>query len=275
MVNATGTVEYGGITFWRTAPPEFRRFHEVAPRLQDALNELTMRREYGEVEAHQRGILNLAILIGVSMTELVVLVESGLGAGAIKMARCMLEYAVNAEYFRRFPPEFEDFLQWHWVEQKRLLDFARQYAPQEFERIPQEDRERSEAEFERVRHRFEYQTAKGPRLRSWWYSRDLAARAAITGFADSYAYLQPVGSQFIHGTFGGLAALFEPGEDVDRIAVPPSLKWCRQALVSGHLYTLKALATLASAFDVEPAAPPVRELEQDYRYAWGNPAGAA
>lgn len=46
------------------------------------------------------------------MVELVTLAGNGLGQGALKICRTMMETAVNADYLRQNPAELDDYLQW-------------------------------------------------------------------------------------------------------------------------------------------------------------------
>src|SRR3989442_13487598 len=121
-------VQFGHPDFWPKALDAFPKFFEVAGRAGDALNNLVMR-GYKEVEPIQKVILNLGILTGISMMELVTLAGNGFGLGAMKIARTILESAINAEYLRRFPDEREDYLNWHRVEVYKDLMYLRQHNP--------------------------------------------------------------------------------------------------------------------------------------------------
>jgi hypothetical protein len=263
---------FGNPEFWTTSYQSFRKFFEVSPRLNDALGSIT-HRAYENVEPLQKLILNLGILTGVSFVELITLVGNGCGPGAMKIARSILESTINAEYLRRFPEEYDNFLRWRWVEQHNWLNYMREFAPDLLERVSPTTITQSEEEFERVRPQFEYKTARGEtRLRAHWCSLDLGSRAAKTDFLEPYRTLNPFASQILHGTASGLAALFDPEEDTHRIGVPPSLNWCGESLVGGHLCVLKIVETLASALDVAPCYP-VEKLTEDYHYAWSKASG--
>jgi hypothetical protein len=269
--NQSGQPVSGYPEFWQKAHDAFAKFFEVAPRVQAALNDLTGR-GYQSVEPYQKVVLNLALLTGVAMTELVTLVGNGLGHGAMKIARGILEGAINAEYFRRFPGECEDYLQWHWVEQHKLLNYVREHSPKVIEHLQVENMERIEKEFDAVRSRFEYTTAEDKKkLRGSWCSLDLGTRAAKTDFLESYRTINPLASQILHGSIGGLAMHFDLDEDVHRIAVPPSLDYCGEALVGGHLCMVKIVETLTRTFGTKPCHP-VEELVRDFHYAWEKPS---
>ena len=260
---------FGNPEFWPTAYQSFKKFFEVSFRLNEALTSITDR-AYENVEPHQKLILNLGILTGVSFVELITLVGNGCGPGAMKIARSILESAINAEYIRRFPEEYDNYLAWRWVEQHNWLNYVRENAPDLLKRISPATIAQTEEEFERVRSRFEYKTGKGEtRLRGYWCSLDLGSRAAKTDFLEPYRIINPFASQILHGTASGLAALFNPEEDTHRIEVPPSLNWCAESLVGGHLCVIKIVETLAKVLDAAPCHP-IAKLNEDYHYAWGK-----
>ena len=90
MPNQPLQPEFGNPEFWQIAHDAFPRFFEVTFRLNAALVSITDR-AYQEVEPVQKVILNLGILTGISMMELITLVGNGFGLGAMKIARSMLE----------------------------------------------------------------------------------------------------------------------------------------------------------------------------------------
>ena len=100
---------FGFPPFAKEIQEAFPKLFEVLPRLTAALNDLTGR-ACEKPEMHQRVILNLGILAGVTMVELVTLAGNGLGQGATKIARTLMETVVNAEYLRQFPDELDAYL---------------------------------------------------------------------------------------------------------------------------------------------------------------------
>lgn len=258
---------FGNPEYWQQVHGKFPTFFEIVPRLTDSLNDLT-RREHPGAEPYQRVILDLGVLTGVSMWELVTLAGNGFGLGAMKIARTVMESAINAEYLRQYPQECDLYLDWHYMEQYKSLVYIREHLPKLLLRFSAEKVMRVEAEY--AKHRDKFARADGE-LRRSWCAIDLSARAARTGFADVYRLINPISSQLIHGTFGGLARHFDLTEDEDRIAIPPSIRYCGEALSGGHACTMQMVETLAKAFNWTPCNP-ITTLQEDFHRAW-NPNG--
>ena len=264
---ATGSVlVFGHPEFAKVIQAEFPRLFEVLTRVTAALNDLTGR-ACEEPEPVQRVILNLGMLAGVSMLELVTLAGNGLGQGAMKIARTLMETVINAEYLRQFPAELDAYLAWSWVEKKRDLNYVHDNLPHLLPEITQEAIETIEKEYAAAHTLFA--NAKGE-YRSSWCSLNLADRATKVGLAEMYRMVNPLSSAFIHGTIGGLARHFDTSKDEDRISVPPSLEYCSHALVAGHQSICFVVETLARTFDWEPVHS-IASLVADFQYAWPVP----
>lgn len=257
---------FGHPEFSSTIQAQFPRLFEVLPRVQAALNDLTGR-ACDNPQPHQRVILNLGILAGISMSELVTLAGNGLGQGAMKITRTLMETVVNAEYLRRYPPELECYLGWAWIEKKRNLDYLRTNLAHLLGETPQADIDKIESEFAAARHLF---LKPNGDLRSSWSRSNFAERSAQIGLASLYRLVNPLSSAFIHATIGGLEKHFNIEEDVHRIAVPPSLGCCAGALAAGHQLVCVMIETLSRTFDWTPIHS-IASLSDDFQYAWPAP----
>jgi hypothetical protein len=262
----TPQIIFGTPEFAKLVQAEFPRLFEVLPRLQAALNDLTSR-PFEHPEPYQRVILNLGLLAGISMLELVTLAGNGLGQGAMKIARTLMETVINAEYLRQFPAELDEYLKWSWIEKRKELQYVRDNLPHLLPEITQDAIDTIEREFLAARPLYEN---AGGDIRSSWCRLNLADRASRVGLADEYRIVNPLSSAFIHGTIGGLARHFDVHEDEHRISVPPSLEYCSHALVAGHRFLCFMAATLANTFNWEPV-PSLASLTADFVYAWPAP----
>jgi hypothetical protein len=246
---------------------QFPIFFEVAQSVADAINDLTSR-EYEPIGPHQHAIVNLTMLVGSGTIEVITLVGSGMGTGAMRLVRSLLEMGINAECFRQFPDEFENYRDYAVIEQWRELEYLREHIPAAYDYLDPDVVQEGQRRMNAVRPRFEIVDANGRRrLRPTWCARDLAARSAMTGYEEEYRLINPIASSFVHESMWGLMRHFEPQHDEHRVDVPPSLNWCGQALVGAHACSIKTLRTLSRAVDIEPN-PTCEQVEDDFRRAW-------
>src|SRR5713226_7723695 len=141
---------FGKPEFAKHVQEEFPKVFEVLPRVTASVNDLTSR-ACPEAEPHQRMIVNLGLLAGVSMFELVTLAGNGFGQGAMKIARTVMETAINAEYLRQVPTEFDSYMNWYWVEKYKDLTYVKAHMPELLPSITQEAIATIEKEFQAVR----------------------------------------------------------------------------------------------------------------------------
>jgi hypothetical protein len=246
-------------------------FFQRIVNLQNALNAL-ITRAYKDVGTCERLILNFAMLVGVSLMEVVTLVGNGFGQGAMKIVRGLIENSINAEYLRQNPDRCKDYLDWHWIEQHKLLNWAKQYNPPLFASISDDAKKLIEHSFQQIRPRFEYTTTRDNKrkMRDTWCELNLAERAFQTGFEETYRLVMPHANQILHGSIGGLGKHFDLEKDEHRIAIPPADDWGGEALIAAHESTLKALETLSKTVNVEPE-PCLQSLIEDFHFVWSKP----
>ena len=257
--------EFGFPDFWPVVEAGYPRFVEVGPKALAAMHSVADR-AYPEPEPHQRVILNLSMLAGISFVEVVTLTVNGLGHGAMKILRSLLETSINTEYFRLRPAEFEDYREWYHVERFKEMEYLREHANAIFQQLAPEAVTEIENSFTRVRPRF--QRADGS-VRRFWCSLDLAARSAVTGHQESYRLINPLASSFVHETMYGLMRHFDAARDVHRVEVPPTFDWAKESLSGSQHCMVRVVRTLSETFNVA-SNPPVEELEQDWHYAWAE-----
>jgi hypothetical protein len=256
--------------FFKTVEAEYPRFLEVSPRVLTAMHSVADR-AYPHPEPYQRAILNLSMLAGISFVEVVTLVGNGLGHGAMRILRSLLETAINVEFFRLRPEAFEDYQEWLHVERFREFEYVRENAPDIYALLDGQEVANAQREMARVRPRFERARYDGTaRLRGSWSSIDLGARAVATGFADSYRLINPLASSFIHETMYALLKHFDASKDEHRVEVPPTIDWSKEALSGAHHCMVRVVQTLGETFDVAPE-PTAEVLEREWHYAWTEP----
>lgn len=93
------------------------------------------------------------------MLELMTLAGNGMGQGAMKICRTLMETVVNADYLRQWPAELDAYLNWSWVEKKKELEYVRQHLPHLLPDISPEAIGSIEKEFQATRASFQKPTA--------------------------------------------------------------------------------------------------------------------
>ncbi len=257
-------IAFGHPEFWTTVRDGFPRFFEIHPRLKKSFNSLAARPS-AKMSRDQKAVFDLCLLAGVAMEELVTLAGNGLGVGAMKIARNLLELSINAEYLRRNPAAVDDFVEWFWVEQYQWLTYAQQHDTELLKRYSPKVVAETEQDFARVRSRFQKRHDPG-QIRSGWCTLNLGERASRTDMELPYRLINRFGSQFLHGTCSSVLNHFENASQ-DRIALPPSLKWCSQALCGGHCCLAGVIHTLETMF-LQEGTPSADEIVKDFQIAW-------
>ena len=262
---------FGHPEFWDKVHTKFRSVFEAIAKVDDARNSLLSRQHTG-LTPNQKVLFYLTEITGFSLAEVVLLVGNGYGPGAVKIARSMLEYAVNEEYLRICPDEIEDFLGWHWLEQSKVLRYAKENDSALYARFSPELIAQTEEQLPKARKRFEYRTQNGEvKRRHNWCKLNLSARSEKTQYLKQYRLVHPLASQIMHGTIGGLsfyaASDSDGASDAHLTESPPRLDWCAQALEVGHWCSLGTIQTLSRSLAIEPV-PSVNELVCDFKQAW-------
>jgi hypothetical protein len=259
--------EFGFRGFWPVVEAEFPKFFEVSPKTLTALHSVTDR-EYPKPEPHQRAILNLSMLAGISVSAIVTLTVNGMGHGAMRELRSLLETSINTEYLRLRPAEFEDYKEWYWVERFKEQEYLRAHADLIYKQIDAKTVNEVDQNMARVLPRFERKRHDGTKeIRRSWCSLNLADRSVVTGNIETYRLINPLASSFVHETMYGLARHFDATKDIDRVDIPPSLDYSAEALSGAHHCIVRVVSTVSQTFNV-PSEPTVAELEKDWHYAW-------
>ena len=240
-----------GDPFEREVFERHRDFFESVISLNDALNEITGRG--GPAEPRERLIINLALMGMADAVAIITLVGNGMGPSAMKLTRSAMETAINAETLRIDPVAAEDFLEWHWVEQHRLVAWAEENNTDVLASIGGPKIDEIEAHYASVRPRF-LTLGKKPRVRSSWSADRLDVRARKAGWEDTYRVVHPLTCEFVHGSVGGMFKHFT-SEDEYRITPPPTHEWDRQSLLSAHAAMLRLAQTLCLTFNTDTNPP--------------------
>lgn len=174
-----------------------------------------------------------------SFGSLITLVLNGYGLDAVRIARGMYEAAVNAGYLKLHPTELDDYIDFHWIRQKKFYDYLRQKRPSDLARIPAKTISETHAEFARVAPRFQNRNG---RLRDSWCKKNLRTRAEEVGLGELYPTFYTYASGIHHGDISGLVA--QSAKNALKVEVAPSLDGVKDALMMGHNALLTVLDSL-------------------------------
>lgn len=270
MAAGNVTLAFGNRDFWPEVLEKYQEFFTRSGRLQEAVRSI-VDPAYEGLDGGQQTQLNMLMLTATGVAEVVTLVGNGMGHGAMKIVRGVIENAINMEYMRRYRDQAEKYLEWQWVEQHKLAKHLEESSPALYAEIPEEKRDHDEAKYQRVRPMFEYQVPRpggGTRtkMQDGWCREDLFHRAEKVGLAESYRTVMPFANQILHGTIGGW--IRDLDEVTRRIEYPPTHKWGGEALIAAHMALVQAIETCALALDVTPT-PSIDTLKDDFHAVWG------
>ena len=245
---------FANMDFWTQVVEEHPEFFARVGRLQEAVRSI-VDPAYEGLDGGQQMQMNMLMLTAIGVAEIVTLVGNGMGHGAMKIVRGVMENAINMEYMRQFPDQAEKYLEWQWVEQYKLRKHLEESSPAMYAEIPQEKRDSDEAEYQRVRPLFQYQvqTSTGgtkTKMQDGWCREDLFHRAERIGLAQSYRTVMPSANQILHGTISGW--IRDLDEVTRRIEYPPTHKWGGEALIAAHMALIQAIETASLALNATP-----------------------
>jgi hypothetical protein len=219
--------------FWQVAYDKYPLFFKAAMDLLPLQNEI-FRKPVSE--PLHKVLRHITKIVSNSLGALIVLALNGYGNDAMKVARGMFEGAVIARYLRQYPEKLDDYMDWHWIRQKRRYEYMKKYNPELLQRISPEKVEEMQRQFDAVKGRF---TDRRGNLRNSWCERSLRQMAEAVGMGPLYPSFYSIASSMHHLDFGGLSAQAE--EETGDVDVAPSTRWLTQALIIGHGAVLRCL----------------------------------
>lgn len=212
--------------FWQQAHDKYPLFFKAAMELMPLQNEI-FKKPIGE--PLHKVIRHIGKIVANSLGALITLVLNGYGNDAMKIARSMFEGAVIVGYLKRHPEHLDDYLDFHWVRQKRLYDYMKRFDPDLLQRVSSDKVAEMKRQFRAVSSRFSNSRGK---IRSSWSKVPLRQMAEEVGMGQLYPTFYSFASSMHHLDIGALSAQAE--EDTLDVDVAPSDKWLGEALIMGH-----------------------------------------
>ena len=226
LLDPPGGIVAGFPEFLHKAHDAFLPFFAATDQLVPLVNAVLAKPIRGQLP---RILPYMTAIISNSLGSLMTLALNGYGHDAVRIARGMFENSVNAAYLAKHPTEVQDYLDYHWIRQRRLLDYMRKGDPALFHLLRQSDIHDIDTEYAKVVPRF---TSQNGKVRKDWCANNLRQRTEVVGMGKFYPTFYGYASSIHHGDIGGLAAQISAGKFQTDIA--PSFHAIRDALIMGH-----------------------------------------
>ncbi len=195
-------------------------------------------------------------IVSNSLGSLITLTLNGYGHDAVRIARGMFEMAVNVAYLAKHPDEVDDYLDFNWIRQKKLMTHLEKDDPETFAKLTQAQRDEIDTRFADVLPRF--QTKPGGKPRPSWCVKSIKERVEEVGLAGFYPTFYAYASSIHHGDIGGLSAQVSAARF--RTELAPSFQAIKDALIMGHQSVLVVIdnfndvASLSLETEIKAAA---------------------
>lgn len=266
------TIRFGIPEEWTHFGEHHQLFLDRFPNLRAAMHAAFLR-EVRASEPVDRIVFFAGRLCVEEFMEILLLCGNGYGIAALKIVRGMFERVITALYLRLHPKDTDDFLDFHWVSQRKL---ARAIESSFGKEVLEGKLEEVEANYQRVRGRFMVTDCKRcgtRRLNFTWSKLDLVAMARNVGTIGALivpAYYLP--TREAHSTVGAiLSRLKENSDGVLTFDEGPQREKADEALISAHNLLLNVLELQREHFKLQALKEPLGRCYEDFLDIWGRP----
>jgi len=254
-------IQVGYPDFWPVVFRKHERFFSVAQsygRLIDDVFGVAMREPIHKV------CRQLAKGVGNSMCAVMLLGMNGFGIDALKIARCMIEAAVNVAYLRKHPEEFDDYFDFHFIVATKRYDYMEKFSPESIAKLTPAAITSTQKGYTRIVSRY---TNKNGKVRGRWSKKPFSAMCAELGLQEHYLTFYDFASHIIHGDVSGMMAQADPEEGVLDVDIAPSEQFVDMALQTAHFaFVLATAEYIAMARPDKQDVP--EQLHKDFELAW-------
>ncbi len=137
---------------------------------------------------------------------------------------------------------WEYYIDYYWVERKRLIDYMKVDDPKLFAKLEKKFLDEIDTEYAKVAPKFT--NSKG-KVRKEWCTESLRARAEAAGLGKFYPTFYGFASSIHHGDFVGMSAQISGGQFKPELA--PSFQAIRDALIMGHQSVIVVISNFNEA----------------------------
>ena len=168
--------------------------------------------------------------------EMLVLSGNGYGAGALKLLRGMFERLVTAHYVHTHPTEADNFLDYFWVSQQKVLQVIKENFGADV--LNKDLVEEVDTNYRRVKDKFmipHCDECPKTRLNHNWTRMDIVSMAKVDGMFGKYlvdAYYVPL--REAHSTAAAILSRLDIVGDTVRFEFRPQRKLADAALITSH-----------------------------------------
>jgi hypothetical protein len=244
------------------------RFHNLKAVLKVAFV-----RTMTDCEPLDRVIFFSGRLCAEEFSEILLLCGNGYGVAALKLVRGMYERAVTARYLNEHPEEVNNFFDFHWVSQHRLLKAIEETFGSDL--LGNEKAEEVGENFRRVKGQFavtDCAECETTRTNYTWSKLDFVSMARKTGELGKLivpAYYLP--TKEAHSTIGAILSRLDPEDDGLVFDGGPQRKRADDALISAHNLILNTLELQRDYFKLIELEKPIETCYSDFMEIWGTP----
>jgi len=262
---------------WKNFRQRHGRFLERFQNLEAALNTAFVRIIEKPNSLLDRIIFLSGRLCAEEFNEIYLLCGNGYGVAALKLIRGMYERTVTARYLSTQPEEAENFLDFHWVSQRKLMKAIDEtFGP---ELLGQEKREEVEQKFQAVRERFTVTDCKEcetTRLNYTWSKLDfvsMAKKAGEVGELIVPGYYLPM--KEIHSTIDAIFTRLDSEAKGLMFDGGPQHKRADDAMITAHNLILNNLELQKDYFKLTSLEEPLAKCLEDFMAIWSRSAATA
>jgi len=206
-------------------------------------------------------------------SEILLLCGNGYGVAALRLVRGMFERTVTTRYLSEHPDAVDNYLDYYWISQHRLMGAIREtFGPGVF---GDDKEEEMEQHFQNVKAKFMVTDCKKcdtKRLNHTWSKLDFVAMARATGELGKLivpAYYLP--TKEIHSTIGAVLSRLDGDAEGLVFEGGGQHKRADEALISAHNLILNCLKLQETYFQLDILKRSLEACYADFFEIWGSP----
>ena len=246
-----------------------RLFFDRFPNLKEALR-VAFVREFATEANADKVVFYSGRLAVEDFNEMLVLSGNGYGAGALKLLRGMFERLVTAHYVHTHPTEADNFLDYFWVSQQKVLQVIKENFGADV--LNKDLVEEVDTNYRRVKDKFmipHCDECPKIRLNHNWTRMDIVSMAKVDGMFGKYlvdAYYVPL--REAHSTAAAILSRLDIVEDTVTFEFRPQRKLADAALITSHRLLLLNLVLQQQHFKLEDLEQALARCGRDFEEIW-------